>query len=309
MSKQNDVLPFPQSRSSKGPTAGPTPPEVLLSEIDDVARQSRQRRQVWRQVRNFSIALGALSMCALAVFAIYLMTAQPASVPWVHYEGGYGTTEPYMLNDGSQLFLNANSAVRVSMTPAVREVALDRGELLLRVIHDGKRPFLVWAGDVVLRAIGTEFSVRSEATGDLQAIVREGKVEIGSTGASAAKSAAPKSSERTAIVSAGQTATISGGKVRVESHDPTETENRLAWVHGRLYLNGTLSRAIAQFNEHNADKIVIADASIGNINVTGLYNCHDIHEFAESLRSRGVQYRVETAAGSENDIIVLSAGK
>ena len=251
-------------------------------------------------------------MCVLVVFAIHLMTAQPASASWVNYEGGYGTPEPYTLNDGSELFLNANSVVRVSMTPAVREVALDRGELLLRVNHDGKRPFLVWTGDVVLRAIGTEFSVRSEAAGDLQAIVREGNVEIGSTGASASKSAAPKSSERIAIVSAGQTATISGGKVRVEDHDPTEIENRLAWVHGRLYLDGALSRAISQFNEHNADKIVIADASIGtigNINVTGLYNCHDIHEFAESLRSRGVQYKVEKAAGTGNDMIVLSAGK
>ena len=288
---------------------GPLSPEALLSEIDDVARRSRRRREVRRQS---SIALVALSVCVLAGFAIRLMIAQPAPVPWVYFEGGYGTPKPYTLNDGSELFLNDKSSARVRMTPAVREVALDRGELLVRVTHDSKRSFLVWAGDVVLRAVGTEFSVQREATGDLQATVREGKVEIRSTAASAPKAAAPKSSERSAIVSAGQTATISGGKVRVENPDPTEIENRLAWVHGRLYLDGTLSQAVAQFNEHNADRIVIADASIGtigNINVIGLYDCHDIHEFAESLRSRGVRYRVEKAAGSGNETIFLSAGK
>jgi transmembrane sensor len=282
---------------------GLMPPEALLSEIDDVARQSRRRRQVRRQVR-----IVALSACALV--AIRLMSTQPASVNWVHYAGGYGMPERFILNDGSELFLNDNSAARVRMTPAAREVALDRGELLVRVKHDGKRPFIVRAGEAVLRAIGTVFTVRREATGDLEAIVREGKVEIGSTAVSIApKSAAPGLSEQTTTVSAGQTATISGGEVRVESHDPTEIEHRLAWVHGRLYLHGTLSRAVAQFNEHNEDKIVIADASIGNMNVTGLYDCHDIREFAESLRPRGVQYKVEQAAGSGNDIIVLSAGK
>jgi transmembrane sensor len=299
---------------------GPMPPEVLLSEIDDVARLSRRRRQVRSQVRNCSIALAALSACVLVAFAIRHWSAPPASVAWVEYASGNGTFEPHTLEDGSGLLLNDNSAARVRITRAIREVALDRGELLVRVKHDGKRPFLVRAGDIVLRAVGTEFSVRREATGDLQATVREGKVEIVSTGVSAPEPAAPKSSERTpllsaaqpAIVRAGQTATISGGQVRVESQDPTEIENRLAWVHGRLYLHGTLARAVEQFNEHNEDKIVIADASIGtigNINVTGLYDCHDIHEFAESLRPRGVRYRVEKAPGFGKDIIVLSAGK
>jgi transmembrane sensor len=191
------------------------------------------------------------------------------------------------------------------MTPFAREVALDRGEILVRVQHDDKRPLLVRAGAAVLRALGTEFSVRREASGELEAIVREGRVEIGSTGVSAA----PKPSEQTATVGAGQTATISGGKVRVESHDPTDIENRLAWVRGRLYLHGTLSQAVAQFNEHNENKIVIADASLRNINVTGFYDCHDIREFAESLRPRGVRYEVKEAPGSGNDIIALSADK
>ncbi len=281
---------------------GPLPPEALLSEIEDVARQSRRRRQV---VRNCSIALAVLFVGTLVILATRDRSAQPASVAWVGYASGYGTSERYMLTDGSELFLNDDSAVRVRMTPAIREVALDRGELLVRVKHDDKRPFLVRVGEAVLRAVGTEFSVRREATGDLKAIVREGVIKVSSPGVSAA----PKSSERLTIVSAGQTATISGGKVVVERHDPTEIENRLAWVHGRLYLHGTLLQAVAQFNEHNEDKIVIADASIGNMNVTGLYDCHDIHEFAESLRPRGVRYRVQKAAGSGNDLIILSAGK
>jgi transmembrane sensor len=275
------------------------PPAAILNEIDEV----RRRRQVRRQVRNCSIALTAvLSMCTLV--ALY-WSAHPPSVTWVDYASSYGNPKDYRLSDGSELVLNDNSAVRVRMTPFAREVALDRGEILIRVKHDGKRPLLVRAGEAVLRAMGTEFSVRRAATGELEAIVREGRVEIDSTGVSAA----PKPSEQTATVGAGQTATISGGEVRIENHDPIDIENRLAWVSGRLYLHGTLSQAVAQFNEHNVSKIVIADASIGNMNVTGLYDCHDIREFAESLRPRGVRYAVEKAAEPQNDIIALSARK
>jgi len=191
------------------------------------------------------------------------------------------------------------------MTAATREVALDRGELLVSVRHGDKRSFLVRAGKVVLHATGTEFSVRREATGDVAAIVREGKIEIdpveGSTPTKSPVAPAP--------VAAGQSATISGGKVHVEVQDPQEIENRLAWMHGRLYLHGTLSEAVTQFNAQNETQLQIADASIGNLSVTGLYNSHDVREFADSLRSRGVRYQVKKAAGSANEVIILSAEK
>ena len=283
---------------------GPLPHDALHRELDEAARRSQRRRQVKKQARICAIAIAASSACA-ALVGIRLMSTHAPSANWVDYAGGSGTPQKHILDDGSDLFLNYNSAARFRMTAAVREVALDRGELLVHVEHDAKRSFLVRAGNAVLRATGTEFSVRRESTGDLATTVRDGKIEISPAGVSPPA----KSTEQPTLVAAGQTATISGGKVQVETQDPVEIENRLAWARGRLYLHGTLAQAVSQFNEQNETQLAIADVSISNMSITGLYNSHDIREFAESLRSRGVRYQVKKVVGSAHDIIILTAEK
>ena len=58
-----------------------------------------------------------------------------------------------------------------------RNVRIDKGEAWFQVAKDKKRPFVVAAGDVRVRAVGTAFSVRRlEEGADVQ--VTEGVVEV-----------------------------------------------------------------------------------------------------------------------------------
>ena len=275
---------------------GPMPPDALLQEVHACAERTRRRRHLMRQIRNWTLRIASAPTVIVVLSFMHNFPRMPAPpAPWHHYVGSYGTPERYVLNDGSELYLNGKSEASVRMTQEVREVALDEGELLVHVTHDRNRPFLVRAGETIVRAVGTLFSVRRDTTGVVEATVKDGSVTIDPKGQSAAAGGR--------LLVAGETATISDGVMRVEAHDPTEIENSLAWVHGRLYLHGSLMQAVAQFNRHNEREMVIEDESIASMNVTGLSYNTDPVEFADSLRVRGVRYRLEKGR------IVLFAGQ
>lgn len=86
------------------------------------------------------------------------------------------------LNDGSSLALVARTQVAVKHNqPRLVSLALSRGELHCDVTHRPERSFTVVAGDVEVRVVGTEFSVKSTPEGDgarVEVSVLRGVVEI-----------------------------------------------------------------------------------------------------------------------------------
>jgi transmembrane sensor len=133
----------------------------------------------------------------------------------------------------------------------------------------------------------------------VEVIVQEGLVHVDPRRVSDPR----RLSARARPVRSAQAASVSAGQVRVDDRDPLEIKNSLAWTHGWLYLHGTLSQAVAQFNQYNQRKFVIVDQSIEKMNVTGIHDCHELDDFAESLRTRGVRYKLDSEHGS----ILLSA--
>ncbi len=59
-----------------------------------------------------------------------------------------------------------------------RQIFLRKGEAHFQVAHDRTRPFLVHAGDAVVRAVGTEFEVRLRNDQHVDVVVNEGRVEV-----------------------------------------------------------------------------------------------------------------------------------
>jgi hypothetical protein len=86
------------------------------------------------------------------------------------------------LNDGSSLALLARTQVAVKHNqPRLVSLSLSRGELRCDVTHRPERSFTVVAGDVEVRVIGTEFSVKSTPEVDgarVEVSVLRGVVEI-----------------------------------------------------------------------------------------------------------------------------------
>lgn len=85
------------------------------------------------------------------------------------------------LRDGSKIKLNAESSIEFPkyFSDSTRVVSL-RGEAYFEVAEDANRPFNVVVGDVVVKALGTSFSIRSEH-GTTKIFLTSGKVSVKST--------------------------------------------------------------------------------------------------------------------------------
>lgn len=242
----------------------PEPEAFALSPIFCAPRPSRPRFGVarWRTL--------AASIVGLMVIAVtgYLW---PSSTP--DYKTPVGGTASVPVADGSQVILNTNSAMRVSLSKTERLIRLDRGEAYFEVAKDPARPFVVSAGDKRVVAVGTRFSVR-RIDDDIRVAVTEGKVRIEETGAR----------EATSLLTAGGVANTSRGSILVQHEAPADVEASLSWRSGYLtFHEDTLRDAVAEFNRYNARKIVIEDAAVGDIRLSGKFRTDEYEAFVRLL--------------------------
>lgn len=155
----------------------------------------------------------------------------------------------------------------------VREVTLTRGEAWFKVAHDKTRPFIVSAGRIRVRAVGTAFSVRRHDDGaDVQ--VTEGVVETWTTG----------EEDRKVRVAAGSKAFVAEYEPPKTIQAPADIERSLAWRDGQIALEGeTLDQAVAQFNRYNAKKLVISDADLAQEKLVGQFRATQPDTFADAV--------------------------
>jgi transmembrane sensor len=211
---------------------------------------------------------GAALAASVSGLAVMLLQGQ-------YYRTVIGEIRRVPLQDGSLAAINTASAVAVSMEPARRLIRLDRGEAWFEVAKDAARPFVVEAGRVRVRAVGTAFSVRRRPDG-ADVLVTEGVVEAWAVGA-----------ESQAIrLDAGRKAYLADGSVIHESvAAPSEINRKLAWRDGNIDLAGeTLGDAIAEFNRHNRRKLVIADAALADKRLYGVFHTNDPDAFVRAVQ-------------------------
>jgi transmembrane sensor len=221
-------------------------------------------RPIWIR-RKFMFAGAALA--AGIVGAAVLMTAPH------RYGTGLGEVRQVPLSDGSVVDINTQSLVEVAMHPNVREVTLARGEAWFQVAHDKKRPFVVSAGRIRVRAVGTAFSVRRHDDGaELQ--VTEGVVETWTVG----------EESRRIQVAAGSRAYVAEYESPKSVPASADIERSLAWREGHIVLEGeTLDEAVAQFNRYNTKKLVISDAHLATEKLVGQFRATDPQTFAGAV--------------------------
>jgi transmembrane sensor len=175
---------------------------------------------------------------------------------------------------------------------------LSRGEALFHVAHDSTRPFYVTAGGTVVRAVGTAFCVRIRDAEHVDVLVEEGRVAVGAPGTEAnfenpiLLATAPK-------VSAGEAAVVRRNSVSVRSVPSKDITRKLAWTAGHLAFQGeTLDDAVQEFNRYNQRQITIADPSIVQVQVGGIFLTTDPDSFIAALqRSFGFRVQVGDKSG------------
>ncbi len=224
---------------------------------------------------------GLAAALALGAFVGW-RSLRPA--PAIHFTTTVAGYERARLDDGSTLELNASSAARVQFTPAERHVQLEAGEAHFAVAHDTARPFIVSAGPIAVRAVGTAFNVRYAAGGDIEVTVTEGKVRIGQSGP------ASSSAESAPLVSAGQRIVLPhhAPPPAVEQVDPATLRASLAWQ-SRLadFAEAPLADVLARFNTRSRIQLFLADETLADRRIGGTFALDEAEAFVRLLERDG----------------------
>ena len=233
-----------------------------------------------RWSRTFAWA-GLAAALALGSFLGWHALRPPATIHYTTTVAGY---ERARLDDGSTLELNAASAARVQFTAAERRVELTNGEAHFAVAHDTARPFIVNAGGIAVRAVGTAFNVRYTDAGAIEVTVTEGKVRVGQSGP------ASSSAESAPLVSAGQRMVLPrhAPPPTVEQVDPAALRAALAWQ-SRLadFAEAPLADVIARFNTRSRVQLFLADPALADRRIGGTFALDEAEAFVRLLERDG----------------------
>ena len=233
-----------------------------------------------RWSRTFAWA-GLAAALAFGSFLGWHALRPPATIHYTTTVAGY---ERARLDDGSTLELNAASAARVQFTAAERRVELTNGEAHFAVAHDTARPFIVNAGGIAVRAVGTAFNVRYTDAGAIEVTVTEGKVRVGQSGP------ASSSAESAPLVSAGQRMVLPrhAPPPTVEQVDPAALRAALAWQ-SRLadFAEAPLADVIARFNTRSLVQLFLADPALADRRIGGTFALDEAEAFVRLLERDG----------------------
>lgn len=277
------------------PAAAAAPNAELLA-----PRRRRSHRGLW--VAAVMTAAAAVVFLALA----WPRVPAPAGLRQnlVTAIGVFQRTE---LPDGSVVQVNTDSEVDVLYTATERRVRLVRGEAHFTVAKNPERPFVVSAGQVSVRAVGTAFNVRMRSAA-VEVLVTEGKVQVNDN-VQGGSLLMPAADTEIPLLVAGERALIPTQAVTgraaaaVQPVAAVEVARALAWQERRLeFYDVPLREVVAEFNRYNTHQIVIEDSRLLEQRFTSTFRPDGWPEFVRLLET---SYRVAAERGEDRTVLRL----
>ncbi|MES2693853.1 MAG: FecR domain-containing protein [Verrucomicrobiota bacterium] len=297
----------------------------LLDRVPDLAAQRELTAVAERRTRRRRVlAFGTLA--AMAAAAVVLFSILPASRSSQRQPAVAQASAPALvaagpreveLADGTQVKLNAGSEVVEDFDLAERRVRLTRGEAHFTVTKDPSRPFIVIAGALRVRAVGTAFNVNFQSS-RVEVLVTEGRVKL-ATDTPASTAAAPASAVASATGTASTSFSVSAAASEADAAQPqlgageravllsptfssssaasapapvivvtrvdaAEISRTLAWHENLVRLGGaTLAELAAEFERRFGQTVRIADPEIALLRAGGRVRGDDPEGFANLL--------------------------
>jgi transmembrane sensor len=192
------------------------------------------------------------------------------------YTSEAGQVRHVDLSDGSNMVLNTETRATVQYDDAHREIELAKGEGFFQVAKDPVRPFIVRAGAISVRAIGTVFSVRASHH-RVDVTVSQGLVEL-------VDASNPDHVLRRRLGANEQATVEETHRFEVQTLDQSEVSRRLGWREGLLDFEGQpLIEAVSEMNRHNKKHIVVDDPQLAARPVVGQFLATDPAGFAATV--------------------------
>jgi len=236
------------------------------------------------------LATGLGAAAALAFMWVNWSRPAPAAPDYsLAASTDIGESRRLTLPDGSSVQLNTASAVVVRLTGTERRVQLVRGEANFQVAKNPTRPFIVSAGAVAVRAVGTAFDVRLQPEA-VEVLVTEGRVRVNHAASGASLLTTPAAISDEPVLVAGQRAVVSTAATTaaatVVALDPAEVGQATSWQSGRLEFVATpLASIVDEFNRYNRHKLVIADPRLAGRRFGGTFLAGDHEELVRVLEA------------------------
>jgi ferric-dicitrate binding protein FerR (iron transport regulator) len=129
------------------------------------------------QVKWAAVWIGLIFLSSIIYFKLikpgHANTMAPVLEAVLH-----GKPEMKTLPDGTVVWINAGSKISYKAEQGTRDVYLE-GEAYFKVKHDAEHPFVVHAGNLAVRALGTEFNVSAYPGDDhVETTLIKGKVQV-----------------------------------------------------------------------------------------------------------------------------------
>jgi transmembrane sensor len=222
------------------------------------------------------------AVAALLIFSIGGILAYQWLIGPADYETAFGERRTVTLADGSRVSLDSDSEVTVQYSSNARALHLLKGQARFDVAHDVERPFSVMARNQKVIATGTAFNIDITQPKMLVTLIEGHVVVLDETAHPRAVEPAPDALQPRPSVElkAGQQlATVTNALpaiTRADLHQVT------AWTAGQLVFDDQpLIEVVARVNHYATNRIVLADARVGNLKISGSFNTGDTSGFVD----------------------------
>jgi len=279
---------------------------------DLFAPKAKVRERRWWWIAATSSLAAAAAVALFITLRSRQATSENTAPPAVVSTALAAPCERLTLEDGSVVELNRGARVEVVFSAAERRVRLVRGEANFTVAKNPERPFVVNAGGVDVRAVGTVFNVRLGGA-SVEVVVSEGRVKL-ENGSGDALVAGTANATRVShpqlaaevLLSVGQSAVVSLGASapgpQVNSLAESELAARLAWQPRLLDFTGApLTEILAEFNRRNPVRLTVGDPALGVMRLSAAFRSDNVEGFVRLMES---DFGMRAEWWSEREIVL-----
>jgi transmembrane sensor len=243
-------------------------------------------QQRWWRRSSWTLGVATLAAAAAIAAGVYVFQNRHGAAERKEIAHGgvkvLPRPERLVLADGSVVELNDGGRIQTAFTAGERRVRLLAGEALFAVAKNPARPFVVEAGAIAVRAVGTAFDVRRGGD-EIEVLVTEGKVHLERPAATGTVPAL--------------TPLVAGQRAVIDVADPTRVpvistvtpaglQQALAWEAVRLEFSELpLTEVVAEFNLRNAQQLVIGDLETAKLRLGGTFRTDNVEGFVRLLEA------------------------
>ena len=226
-----------------------------LQQLNKPVALPSRKPSAWRPV----LAVAAALICAVLATHIGAPRELYHTQVATHAKG----MRTFNLPDGSTLYVNANTQLRVDFNAHQRIVHLDKGQLYIEVAPDKERPLFVQAGEANVRVVGTGFDVRRSQQ-QLVVSVAHGQVAF-----------APDAEKPVTLLGAQQRATYGYAKGTLQQQ--TLNDQEVAdWRSGHLsFRNRELASLIDELSLYRPQAPLQVSQAVAQLKVSGNLDVND----------------------------------